>query len=141
MEPFRYHVFVCTQQKPEGAPCCSAGGFGKLLEVLQSELQKQGLFNAVQVTSCGCLGLCEGGPEMIIYPEGIWYTGLKVENIVEIVRSHFLNGRAIARLQRRHLATMKTEILDHRDRYLASLKAKELEAKKATSAIEQPVEV
>lgn len=126
MEPFRYHVFVCTQQKPEGTPCCSAGGSAKLLEVLQSELQKHNLFNAVQVTTCGCLGLCDSGPDMITYPDGIWYTGLKPENIIEIVRSHFREGRPIVRLQRRDLATMKAEILDHRDRYLASLKGKEL---------------
>jgi (2Fe-2S) ferredoxin len=140
MEPFRYHVFICTQQKPEGTPCCSAGGSAKLLEVLQSELQRQGLFNDVQVTSCGCLGLCDGGPDMITYPDGIWYAGLKVEHIAEIVHSHFLDGRPIARLQRRDLATMKTEILDHRDRYLASLKAKKA-AQKASSAVEQPVGV
>lgn len=128
MEPFRYHVFMCTQQKPEGTPCCSAAGSAKLLEVLQSELQKQGLFNHVQVTSCGCLGLCDHGPDMITYPDGIWYTELKPEHIIEIVRSHFVEGRPIVRLQRRDLATMKAEILDHRDRYLASLKAKELAA-------------
>ena len=126
MEPFRYHVFVCTQQKPEGTPCCSAGGSAKLLDVLQSELQKQGLFNHVQVTSCGCLGLCDNGPDMITYPDGVWYSQLKPESIVEIVRSHFVEGRPVTRLQRRDLATMKAEILDHRDRYLASLKAKEL---------------
>ena len=126
MEPFRYHVFVCTQQKPAGTPCCSAGGSTKLLEVLQGELQKQDLFNHVQVTSCGCLGLCDNGPDMITYPDGIWYSKLTPENIVEIVRSHFVDGRPVTRLQRRDLATMKSEILDHRDRYLASLKAKEL---------------
>ncbi len=98
MEPFRYHVFVCTQQKPEGTPCCSAGGSTKLLEVLQGELQKQGLFNHVQVTSCGCLGLCDNGPDMITYPDGIWYTGLKPEHIIEIVRSHFAEGRPVAEI-------------------------------------------
>ena len=124
MEPFRYHLFVCTQKKPEGHPCCSAGGSVKLLEILQGELQKQGLFNDVQVTTCGCLGLCDGGPDMITYPDGIWYAGLKPENIAEIVCSHFREGKPILRLQRRDLATMKAEILDHRDKYLASLKAK-----------------
>jgi (2Fe-2S) ferredoxin len=126
MEPFRYHVFVCTQQKPEGTPCCSANGSAQLLDLLQAELQKQGLFNDVQVTSCGCLGLCDGGPDMITYPDGIWYAGVKSEHIAEIVRSHFAGGRPIIRLQRRDLASMKAEILEHRDRYLASLKAKEL---------------
>jgi (2Fe-2S) ferredoxin len=126
MEPFRYHVFVCTQQKPAGTPCCSANGSPKLLDVLQSELQKQGLFNDVQVTSCGCLGLCDGGPDMITYPDGVWYAGVKPEHIAEIVSSHFVARKPVVRLQRRDLASMKTEILDHRDRYLASLKAREL---------------
>jgi len=126
MEPFRYHVFVCTQQKPEGTPCCSAAGSANLLDALQCELRKQGLFNDVQVTSCGCLGICDSGPDMITYPDGVWYCGLKPEHMEEIVRSHFREGRPVGRLERRDLAAMKAEIIDHRDRYLASLKAKEL---------------
>lgn len=69
MEPFAHHVFVCTQEKAEGVPCCSAKGSGRVLEALHRELARQGLDRDVQVTSCGCLGICDEGPAMIVYPE------------------------------------------------------------------------
>jgi len=125
MEPFRYHVFVCTQQKPEGVTCCSASGAGKLLESLYRELGRAGLDREVQVSSCGCLGLCDGGPVMITYPDGIWYSKVQPDDIPELVRSHFQHGQPVARLQRTDSAGMKAEILEHHDRYLAMLKAKD----------------
>ena len=56
MELFRYHVFVCDQQKPEGVPCCAARGSGQVLEALRREVNAHGLEDEVQVTACGSLG-------------------------------------------------------------------------------------
>ncbi len=124
MEPFRYHVFACTQEKPDGKPCCSAAGSPKILDALNQELTANGLFDEVQVSSCGCLGLCDSGPVLIVYPEGAWYTKLTPADIPEIVKSHLCAGYAVARLLRSDWLAMKTEMLDHRNKYLAMLKAK-----------------
>ena len=72
MEPFAYHVFICDQHKPEGAPCCSANGSGAIIDALRREIASRGLEDDVQITLCGSLGLCERGPNMIVYPEGVW---------------------------------------------------------------------
>ncbi len=125
MEPFRYHVFVCTQEKAEGVPCCSAAGSGRVLKALHSELGAKGLSDEIQVSSCGCLGICDSGPVMIVYPEGTWYTKLTPDDVPEIVASHFQAGRKVARLERNDYEAMKAEILDHRNKYLAMLKAKD----------------
>ena len=100
MEPFRYHAFVCTQEKPEGVPCCSAAGSFRVLDALHSALGAQGLADEVQVSSCGCLGICDSGPVMIVYPEGVWYTKLTPNDVPEIVSSHFQAGNKVARLER-----------------------------------------
>jgi NADH:ubiquinone oxidoreductase subunit E len=84
MEPFRYHVFVCMQAKPEGVTSCSASGSKRVLDVLNREVQSQGLENEVQVTTCGCLGLCDEGPIVIIYPDGVWYRHVTPEDVPEI---------------------------------------------------------
>ena len=82
MEPFRYHVYICTQEKPDpNAPSCSGRGSQKVLETLRAELGKAGLGDEVQITTSGSLGLCTRGPNMIVYPEGIWYSGVQVEDI------------------------------------------------------------
>jgi (2Fe-2S) ferredoxin/predicted O-methyltransferase YrrM len=125
MEPFRYHVFVCTQEKPEAVPCCAANGSTAVLDALRRELGARGLADEVQVSTSGCLGTCEHGPVMIAYPDGAWYSELKPTDVAEIVASHFDRGQPVLRLARTDAAEMKAEILDHRNHYLAMLKAKD----------------
>ena len=81
MLPFRFHVFVCDQQKPEGLPCCAARGGAQIIEALRREVHSQGLDGEVQVTACGSLGLCEHGPNLVVYPEGAWYSGVTTADI------------------------------------------------------------
>jgi (2Fe-2S) ferredoxin/ubiquinone/menaquinone biosynthesis C-methylase UbiE len=125
VEPFRHHIFVCTQEKAEGVPCCSAAGSFVVLNALHRELGSQGLADDVQVSSCGCLGVCDSGPVMMVYPEGTWYTKLTVNDVPKIVSSHLKSGRKVTRLERIPDAEMKIEILDHRNKYLAMLKGKD----------------
>lgn len=125
MEPFRYHVFVCMQQKAEGIQCCSASGSSQVLDTLHRELSSRGLSDDVQVTTCACLGTCNHGPVMIVYPEGAWYSGVKPEDVSEIVGSHLASGKVLTRLVRTDTDAMKSEILEHRKQYLAALKARD----------------
>ncbi|MGA2271507.1 MAG: methyltransferase [Bryobacteraceae bacterium] len=125
MEPFRYHIYVCDRQKPEGVPCCPARGSRGMLEELRREIVAQGLENDVQITTCGSLGLCERGPNMVVYPEGVWYSGVRVEDVREIVESHFRQGRPVSRLINTDAAALATEVCANRDRYLASLRARD----------------
>ena len=125
MEPYRYHAFVCTQEKPEGVPCCSAAGSFSVLGALHRELGEKGLAEEIQVSSCGCLGVCDSGPIMIVYPEGDWYTRLTPADVPEIVASHFQRGEKVSRLLRTDYAAMKAEMVDHHHKYLAMLKGKD----------------
>jgi (2Fe-2S) ferredoxin/SAM-dependent methyltransferase len=125
MEPFRFHVFVCDQRKPEGVPCCSARNAGKVLDVLRREINSRGLEDEVQVTTCGSLGLCENGPNMVVYPEGVWYSGVTPEDVAEIVESHFERDTPVERLARADAAATRAEILLNRGRMLAARRAHE----------------
>ena len=62
MEPFRFHLFVCTQQKQEGISSCPSSGSLAVLDALDHEIQARGLGDDVQLTTCGCMGLCDEGP-------------------------------------------------------------------------------
>ncbi len=125
MEPFRYHVFVCDQKKPEGAPCCSARGSARVIEALRAEVAKQGLASEVQITACGSIGLCERGPNMIVYPEGTWYSGVTPGDVPEIVRKHLAKGVIVERLANRDAAALRAEINENKRKYLAALQAKD----------------
>lgn len=125
MEPFRFHVFVCDQKKAEGVPCCSARGSEKVIDALRREVAASGLDNEVQITVCGSLGLCERGPNMVVYPEGVWYSSVAAEDVPQIVREHFQEGRVVARVANAGAEALRHEIASNRDKMRAALRAKD----------------
>ncbi len=130
MEPFRLHVYACQQEKPGNAPCCSARGSAAVLDALRKELAAQKLAGEVQVTTCGSLGMCERGPNMVVYPEGVWYSGVQVADVPEIVREHFLGGRVVERLANRDPVVLEKEIAENRAKAMAALAAQQAAAGK-----------
>jgi (2Fe-2S) ferredoxin/SAM-dependent methyltransferase len=123
--PFRHHVFACEQRKPDGLPCCASRGSLAVIEALRREVAAQGLLDAVQVTPCGSIGLCEHGPNLVVYPEGTWYSGVTPDDVAEIVREHLGRGRPVARLARRDDDSLKAEIQTNRRRAVEAIKARD----------------
>lgn len=124
MQPFKYHIFTCDQMKPDGLPCCHARGAGQVVDALRKELGARRLMDRVQLTVCGSIGLCENGPNLVVYPEGTWYSGVRPEDVPELVESHFVNGRRLERLVRKDEAVTRAEIAGNRDRAMAAMKAR-----------------
>ena len=77
----------------------------------------------VQVTTCGSLGMCERGPNLVVYPEGVWYSGVQVADVPELVREHFRNGRPVERLVSRDPVALKKEIEENRAKAMAAMRA------------------
>lgn len=125
MQPFKYHIILCTQQKAENVTCCAAAGASLLVGTLYSELGAAGLSDDVIVSTCGCLGLCDSGPVIIVYPEATWYVKVTAADVKEIVASHIGKGQPVPRLVRNDYAAMREEILDHRQKYFAMMKGKD----------------
>jgi (2Fe-2S) ferredoxin/SAM-dependent methyltransferase len=125
MEPFRFHLFVCTQQKPEGVPACSTSGSLANLDALKSELQSCGLGDEVQISVCGCMGLCEEGPIMVVYPEGVWYRHVQTADILAIVAQHLGGGEPVERLVWKDAPAMKAMAIEHEETFRAAMAARE----------------
>ena len=125
MQPFRHHVFACDQKKPDGAPCCSARGSAAVIAALRREVAAAGLEDDVQITTAGSLGLCEHGPNLVVYPEGTWYAGVTPADVPEIVREHLAGGRPVARLAHHDEAAVKAEIRQNRARAHAAQRTRE----------------
>jgi (2Fe-2S) ferredoxin/SAM-dependent methyltransferase len=115
-QPFRAHVLVCTQEKPDRTPCCATVGGRRILETLQAEIGRAGIAGEVLVTACGCLGICERGPNVVVYPEGAWYTHVQPADVAEIVRDHLAAGRPLAGRDDPDAATLHAEATAHRSK-------------------------
>ena len=70
---YRSHVLIC------GGTGCTSSGSAAIEKALVSEIEKNGLKEEVQVVKTGCFGLCALGPIMIVYPEGTFYSMVKVD--------------------------------------------------------------
>ena len=90
--PYRATAAVCA-----GTGCVAEGALD-IFEALKEEIKKQGIENEVQVTVAGCSGYCMKGPIVSVYPEGIFYHSLTVEDIANLVEEHFIKGRPVEKL-------------------------------------------
>jgi (2Fe-2S) ferredoxin/predicted O-methyltransferase YrrM len=125
MEPFRFHLFVCTQHKPEGVRSCSAAGAFTVIEGLDREIQARGLNRDVQLTTCGCMGLCDEGPVMVVYPAGVWYRRVQPSDVSEIVDTHLRDGKPVDRLIWNDASAMKAMAVEHEEKFRAAMAARD----------------
>ena len=88
----RAHVLIC------GGTGCTSSNSPAIAKALEAELEAKGLQDEIKIVHTGCFGLCALGPIMIVYPEGIFYSRVKVEDVPEIVEEHLLKGRPVQRL-------------------------------------------
>jgi len=92
MEGVRAHVLVCA-----GAACVSSG-CREIRDAIVNKVQEHNLQEEIKIIETGCIGSCDLGPLVLIYPEGVFYQKLKPEDADEIVKEHLLKGRIVERL-------------------------------------------
>jgi (2Fe-2S) ferredoxin len=98
---FEHHVFVCHNSRPADAPrpSCTTDGKSDLHARLQQLTKEAGLAGRVRINKSGCLDQCEHGPTVVVYPEAVWYGGVRLEDAAEIVAEHLVGGRPVERLR------------------------------------------
>lgn len=105
---YEAHVFVCTNDRGEGAkrPSCARRGSEKLRDYMKAQARAAGV-GSVRINASGCLDRCELGCTLVIYPEGVWYHYDTREDLDEIIESHLQRGERVERLL---LQTVQTEL-------------------------------
>lgn len=89
---YRSHVLVC------GGTGCASAGSNDLISELKKEVDSLGLADEIAVVKTGCHGLCELGPIVLVYPEGVFYSRVQLTDIHDIANEHLLKGRVVKRL-------------------------------------------
>ena len=92
MDFYRSHILVCS------GTGCHASGSLVLKEALEAEIARVGLDKEVKVIETGCFGFCRLGPNMMVYPEGVFYCQVHEQDVPQIVEEHLLKGRVVERL-------------------------------------------
>lgn len=109
MPGFDRHVFVCINERAptNSRGCCSRKGGVAVRDRFKKVLADLGLDDRVRANKSGCLDQCERGVTVVVYPEQVWYGGVAVEDVEEIVVSHIVGGQLVDRLlmsEQPHLA-------------------------------------
>jgi (2Fe-2S) ferredoxin len=101
MPLFTSHIFVCCNTRKPGHSrgCCNPDASDALRNCFKAELKRRNLGSLVRANVAGCLDQCELGPTVVIYPQQIWYGGVRCEDVPRIIEETILGGRVIEELR------------------------------------------
>ncbi|AHN28971.1 Ferredoxin related-protein [Snodgrassella alvi wkB2] len=102
MSYYAKHLFVCTNRRDN--PCRQSCGDDDVgadaVDYLKGHAKDMGLMGVgkLRISSAGCLGRCDEGPVMVLYPQGRWYTYVDESDLQEILDEELANDRVVTRL-------------------------------------------
>jgi (2Fe-2S) ferredoxin len=97
---FDKHIFICVNERKGGdRRSCGEDHGMELVKAFKKKLKDLSLPIKIRAQRAGCLDVCDYGPTLVIYPDGVFYVGVKVKDVDEIIESHIVNGRIVERLK------------------------------------------
>lgn len=100
MSYYQHHIFLCTNLRENNKDCCGKRGAKLLLDYLKTNLKLlvEHQQKKIRVSHSGCLGRCNLGPILVIYPESTWYHYETQHDIDEIIQQHLVKQQIVHRL-------------------------------------------
>ena len=100
MSKYSKHVFFCINDTDDGKRCCARSGAKQKQKYAKQKIKDLKLheLGKIRINRAGCLGLCDKGPVLVVYPEGVWYRYVDNADIDEIIEKHLLGGQIVERL-------------------------------------------
>lgn len=97
---YEKHLFVCTNQRTEGTrPSCGEQNGLALVAAFKKAIKDKNIDYPIRAQRAGCFDFCEHGPMVVVYPEGVFYKGVQLDDVNEIVESHLINRQVVERLR------------------------------------------
>lgn len=95
------HIFVCTQARPPGHPrgSCAERDCQPVMQAFMEQFEERGLYGLIGLTNAGCLGACDEGTCVLVYPESVMYGKVTKEDVDEILDEHILGDKPVERLK------------------------------------------
>ena len=84
--PYQKILFVCVNQREPHETCCAHRESGAIAEALKARVKQLGLSRAIRVSKSGCQDLCAKGPNVMMFPDYIWYAKVGPEHVERIIQ-------------------------------------------------------
>ena len=85
--PYRKIVFVCVNQREPQALCCSQRDSEAIAASLKARVKALGLARSIRVSKSGCQDVCAKGPNVMVFPDYVWYHGVTISDVERIVQN------------------------------------------------------
>ena len=89
--PYQKILFVCLNQRQPHEACCSRRGSETIAAALKARVKALGLSQVVRVSKSGCQDLCAQGPNVMVFPDYVWYQAVTLEDVESIIQ-HVIHG-------------------------------------------------
>lgn len=101
MSFYKKHVFICTNKREDGTPCCQDHDTQALFKQMKENVKSQGLLgpNKIRINKSGCLGRCAQGPVLVVYPDNVWYQFKNSDDLDEILEKQVKKDEVVERLK------------------------------------------
>lgn len=98
---YNKHIFICTNQRAAGATrrSCGESHGMEIVDAFKKKLKEKNIPFPVRAQKAGCLDICDFGQTIAVYPDGIFYVGVELSDVDEIIDEHILNDRVVERLR------------------------------------------
>ncbi len=96
---YKKHIFVCINERLDGRASCGEKTGMELVDEFKKLITENNLNTEVRAQKAGCFDTCGFGPAVVVYPEGVFYGKVQLEDVAEIIQSHILNDVPVARLK------------------------------------------
>jgi (2Fe-2S) ferredoxin len=96
---YKKHVFICINEREEGKKSCGEATGMTLVNAFKELVKIHNLNTEIRAQRAGCFDVCNFGPAVVVYPEGIFYGNVQLNDVPEIFKEHILNNRPVERLR------------------------------------------
>jgi (2Fe-2S) ferredoxin len=98
---YKHHIFFCNNVRQNGKKCCSQNGAKELYRYAKDRCRESSILGkgGIGVSESRCLGRCEHGPVVAVYPDDVWYQYIDEDDVDEIIESHLIGGKEVEHLK------------------------------------------
>jgi (2Fe-2S) ferredoxin len=96
---YKKHIFVCTNERTDGRSCCGEQTGMEIVEAFKGLIKENKLNLEMRAQRAGCFDVCNNGPAVVVYPEGVFYGNVQLDDVKEIFEQHLLNDQKVERLE------------------------------------------